>query len=374
MSPFSPTAAITYSDNKYAKRRSQMESLRIQYRNHASSQRFVLMLVATVVFSFLSFWVISNKMSANYAGSEEDVRSLQDLADSIRRVRIRRQQALNNAAPNSISNSGGSGSNDLAGNGLYDEGLHPQKNFHQTGSGGGGRQQQPMQLGGDGDDDEESLHHHHVHAHDDPYVNRPATSLHHNRPKYDDDRPLYGPRNYYHSSSDHGGDTREQKKQQQRFHPSDSERRWKSDVESQIDEESRLVLLENKIRSSHEINVQQEVQAKRFDDKMDATIEALKELSSHQHHHQHQYQKQKQQRQQQQHNHIDHPIQQHQIDNFGGDIDSNVQKSSSSVSDSLPLPSLTMQREQPNDRVVSDQKEEGGGESQFDLFSQEERH
>ena len=266
--PFSPTSSGRNvqlhvrggEDNKYAKRKSQMERLHFQYRNQSSSQRFVLILVATVLLSFVSFWILSSKMSAGYAGREEDVRSLQDLADSIRRVRLRRQQALG-------GNDGGSSSINSA-NGDSSDGIP----YHT-----GGRQHDEHSVPGGSQhnkEDEILFLQNHLHDEYNDYEEenrRPTTSLHHSR-------PLSHGKHFQYRPSDHGGD-----RFRERF-PVVKERRWKSDEESQLDEELRLESLESAIRASHEGQVHEEVRAKRLEEKMDATIEALKDMTSHNHH------------------------------------------------------------------------------------------
>eukprot|EP00529_Nitzschia_sp_RCC80_P020096 CAMPEP_0113489094 /NCGR_PEP_ID=MMETSP0014_2-20120614/26354_1 /TAXON_ID=2857 /ORGANISM="Nitzschia sp." /LENGTH=419 /DNA_ID=CAMNT_0000382825 /DNA_START=376 /DNA_END=1635 /DNA_ORIENTATION=+ /assembly_acc=CAM_ASM_000159 len=283
--PFSPTSSGRNlqlnirggEDNKYAKRKSQMERLHFQYRNQSSSQRFVMILVVTALLSFVSFWILSSKMSAGYAGREEDVRSLQDLADSIRRVRLRRQQALG-------SNGSGSGSINSA-NGDSSDGIP----YHT-----GGRQidRHSVPLGSEQNKEEQMLlHQNHLHDeyHDDGEEDRrPTTSLHHSRRSHhrhgdehqqQDQRPLSHGKHFQYRPSDHCGD-----RFRERF-PVVEERRWKSDEESQLDEELRLESLESAIRASHEGQVHEEVRTKRLEEKMDATIEALKDMTSHHDHH-----------------------------------------------------------------------------------------
>jgi hypothetical protein len=94
----------TALDNKYLKRKLEMQrrhqlemsrcsrhmvtQLKLRYR-HA-----MVLVILIASFSLCSFWFFCGWMSAYYGGGVDDTQSLQDLAESIRRMRLRRHQAL----------------------------------------------------------------------------------------------------------------------------------------------------------------------------------------------------------------------------------------------------------------------------------------
>jgi hypothetical protein len=102
------TGMLTYVDNKYAKRQSQIENHRMRLETHRyriqmeRKKKYLVFLLAVVAAGLFSVWsLVSGWMSSSYyyAENTEDKRSLQDLAESIRRVRLRRQESLKDIEP-----------------------------------------------------------------------------------------------------------------------------------------------------------------------------------------------------------------------------------------------------------------------------------
>jgi hypothetical protein len=106
-------------DNKYLKRRSQIIEDYHRRRHHLDlcgggggggggeqifhltnsprNRQYLMVLLAVMVFSLSSFWFLAGWLSAYYTSPESEEKSLQNLADSIRRMRLRRHRANHKA-------------------------------------------------------------------------------------------------------------------------------------------------------------------------------------------------------------------------------------------------------------------------------------
>lgn len=208
---------LTAFDNKYAKRQSQIENNRlqleihrykIQMEKHTKCIAFFFVVVAACLFSVWSLhpgWMTSS----DYLGAgQEDKRSLQDLAESIRRVRLRRQEAIQDDTPK---------------DGINEKGI-----LHEGDKGWGfGRHIYPSQSA-QGEDTARGASTNDLHLADPP------------------DKFLI--------------DALDEEK-------------------NSFDEESRLQLLEERIRINQEMKVKEEVDAKYAKDRIAESIDALKQYA-----------------------------------------------------------------------------------------------
>ncbi|KAL3908159.1 MAG: hypothetical protein SGILL_008590 [Bacillariaceae sp.] len=104
-------------DNKYLKRRSQIEDYQRQHHldlcdcgeqmfhlaRSPRNRQYLMVLIVVMFFSLSSFWFLAGWLSALYSTPVSEEKSLQDLADSIRRMRLRRHNTNKKAAVSSQS-------------------------------------------------------------------------------------------------------------------------------------------------------------------------------------------------------------------------------------------------------------------------------